>query len=301
MSRLICATCLFAVVALELNVCWAQQAGSPPVLTDLHDFENGDRFQQYIFAARKFTRENPDSPEAPRVMFDMILLFTVTGNAEHALKLKEILVMRYPFSTHAAFAVRDFDTAEHCREFLEGLYQDWVLPRADKTLLAVFAMAVGHGLNRFDEELLSDNDSMLLSTFANHQSTTGESTLVARVRQKLKTADAEMRHIYGIILNDDLSHANRFLALKPYANQTGARRIMPVPDFVELRITPEGRLTALRANNLVVDRVRYGKRGSFELAPQVVPERTVQRHETASPTMMFQLFGAVSSLLQSAD
>ncbi len=73
----------------------------------------------------------------------------------------------------------------------------------------------------------------------------------------------------------------------------------PKPQITQLRLSPEGRLTALQMDKLFIERIQYGKRGSFEFAPPLLPKRPVQHHETAPVSTMFRLFGAVTTLLES--
>jgi hypothetical protein len=566
MSRLICATCLFAVVVLGSVEARAQQVGSPPVVPSMKE---PGRFKEYARAAQIFLRDHTDSPEAPRVTFDMMLLLSVTDNVKGEQQLKKILLKRYPLSPYAVFAVRSFPKPEKCREFLQEFFREGVRSDFPSAILERFAFGVNVGLDKYGHELLSDEDFLLQCAFAG--SASEKTTVVTRVREKLQSANEETQQIARILMSVDPSSAERFLALRPFSGRSGVRRILPylqagmtaaeknssavqlavaktylrdgklaeaypilkglqnedsdvqlvtwtawaaaasgdkdtalqllggivkdasdpakesarqlaaslpdheaaldahatalhaisqqflkgdqaieisgryvpeegaplafylaydeasrfadavirkndlvmavridgekasvslpgedvehmyatgsslpqpkfelsqspegavsfnfnaaigdksqagqgsvqslfaspmlstkarlhallsagikrgsfpevvndadtgdrilrwislqmdepVPHIVELRVSPEGRLTALRADNLVIDHMRYGKRGSFEFAPPVVPERTVQRHETAAPSMMFQLFGAVTTLLES--
>jgi hypothetical protein len=227
MSRLITIACLCAATVLQAGICVAQQDSSPPVLGDIHEFRTRERFQQYAMAAKKFMVEHPDSPDAPRVTFDLMLLLSVTDNTAAALELKQVLLMRYTFSPYAVYVIRSFDTAEHCREFLQTFYRKWVLTHPDKAVLTMFDMGVSYGFAKFGDELLSDEDFLLQCAFADHEVTTKPSRFSVQIRQKIKAADEKTQRIAAILMNKDASPAERFLALRPFSERSGVRQILP--------------------------------------------------------------------------
>jgi len=70
------------------------------------------------------------------------------------------------------------------------------------------------------------------------------------------------------------------------------------PATTQIDISPEGQLTAVRFDQLMVDRIRYGHSDSFLLRAPEWPDRTAEEHDTVAPDIILRLITAVSSAIE---
>lgn len=201
----------------------AQDTPPAPTVPLLSILEQPGKGEEYVAAARRFMRDHGDSPDAPRVLSDLIMLFGIFGQTEEEQQYKQYLLLAHPVSPYAAAAIRNFESAEKCREFLTDFHKRCVLGAPDSPALPQFTLGAQYGLLRFKDELLSDDDFLLHCAAASRS--VGMEPLFSRVKQKLGASNEEIRQIAAVVLDDDASASDRFIQLQPFMKRTSVRQI----------------------------------------------------------------------------
>ena len=102
----------------------------------------------------------------------------------------------------------------------------------------------------------------------------------------------------------DLTRKNCYLPLKPADVEGGKRFVWARLDLfagswtqAEYEIDAANTVRAFKTDTLRLEKLHYGAKGSFELAPPAWPEGKVVEQEKMDAAVFMRLMGAVAGLL----
>ena len=175
----------------------------------------------YAKAAGKFLDEHADSPYAPRVAFDLLMVATVYRNQALAEKVRSQLLLLKPSSLHAAYLRSTMKEAKDYREILSA-EMDKRVDRMPRALAALFARALRAGLGQFGPKLLDDDPFLLKCCLL--AADAGDAELGKHLRAHLDSKDlaASFRPVVAVCLAKDKGAADKAVALHALAEDATA-------------------------------------------------------------------------------
>ena len=222
----------------------------------------GGRVAAYLKDAQAFLGANPQSPYAPRVSHDLLIVGTALGNDELMTEARRRLLLDYTGSAQAGYLATTFAKAEDFRAFLV----DAPGPAGELACARKFCRAVKLAFRRFGAEFLDDSDFRVRCYL--HANTAGDAPLMKAVFPELRrqlAENGEKEPVLGILLNEELTNLDRLRRLHALLEAEESVDLEFYMDFYAADLTEEERSSPEIAK-ILAERAIWGSGGQQALA-----------------------------------
>ncbi len=181
------------------------------------DFLPSGRVGEYVQSATSFLKNNPQDRFAPRVAFDLYVLFSSVGKVTEAEQLRGKVLMDYPHSFQAGYLITTFEDAGKFSKYLDAL-ADSMFSKDPKGVPQGFCRLYSVGLKRFrGHPDITENLPLLLKGYLFAQ-VASENDLAAHFRKNLALKEISLekdkeRELVQIALSRSTSLEERILQL----------------------------------------------------------------------------------------
>lgn len=181
------------------------------------DFLPSGRVGEYVQSSSAFLKKTPGDRFAPRVAFDLYVLFSSMGKKAEAEQLRGKILLDYPHSFQAGYLITTFEDAGKFASFLDALAEK-MFAKDPKGVSKGFCRLFKVGLQRFrGHPELSENLSLLLKGYLFSQ-VAGEKELGSQFRKNLALKEISLegdqeREIVQIALSRTATVEDRILQL----------------------------------------------------------------------------------------
>ena len=191
------------------------------------DFLPSGRVGEYVQSASSFLKQTPEDRFAPRVAFDLYVLFSSMGKTAEAKQLRGKILLDYPHSFQAGYLITTFEDAGKFAKFLDALAEK-MFAKDPKGVPKGFCRLFKVGLQRFrGHPDLSENLSLLLKGYLFSQ-VAGEKDLGSQFRKNLALKEISLeddreREIVQIALSRTAKFEERIVTLHEMEDDKIAR------------------------------------------------------------------------------
>ena len=167
----------------------------------------------YLREAMTFVTKNPDSKHTPRVLMDILMVFTAGKKETDRDKIRRMLIAKYPESLEARFAITLFEDAGDYRDTLLKMFNDD--EQGSKTGFGRgFLPRAMMGFRAYDTDIFKQSEFLVRSIFAAEEK--GElrvkDDLMRLVRSDEVGNDNE-KELMKIAFDNELDHAAKIRAV----------------------------------------------------------------------------------------
>ena len=156
------------------------------------DFLPSGSVGEYVQSASNFLKKNPEGRFAPRVAFDLYVLFSSMGKKAEAEQLRGKILLDYPRSFQAGYLITTFEDAGKFANFLDELAEK-MFDKDPSGVPKGFCRLFKVGLQRFrGHPDLSENLSLLLKGYLFAQ-VAGEKDLGSQFRKNLALKEIALK------------------------------------------------------------------------------------------------------------